>query len=99
MVITAGIFYLAAHTFVDPDIWWHLRSGIIFWQSKMINQSDPFSFLTMNWQWIDHEWLFEVVIAYIYSHFSWLGLVIFKTALALCIPALMYPLLKKMGSG
>lgn len=94
ILVASAIFYFASRTYVDPDLWWHLKSGLNMWQSKIITFSDPYSFLTFNSHWINHEWLFEVVIAAIYSSFGWFGLVVFKAFLSLTILLLIFPLLK-----
>jgi len=95
ILIAAAIFHFASRTYVDTDLWWHLKVGIDLWQSKIITTHDPYSFLTFNSHWIDEEWLFELIIAYIYLHFGWLGLVLFKAFLSLSILALIFPLLKE----
>ena len=47
---------------VDPDLWWHLRTGEIILNSGLPRQ-DPFSYTMAGRPWIAHEWLTDVVMA------------------------------------
>jgi hypothetical protein len=55
-VLTAG------SRFNDPDLWWHLKTGEIIWNTHSIPRTDLFSFTTNNHAWTDHEWLSQVTI-------------------------------------
>ncbi len=46
----------------DPDLWWHLKTGEIIWNTHQIPRTDLFSFTTNNHEWIAHEWLSQVAI-------------------------------------
>src|SRR5437867_946015 len=46
----------------DPDLWWHLKTGEIIWNTHSIPRTDLFSFTTNNHAWTAHEWLSEVTI-------------------------------------
>jgi hypothetical protein len=48
--------------FDDPDLWWHLKTGEIIWNTHSIPQTDVFSFTTNQHAWTAHEWLSEVTI-------------------------------------
>src|SRR6266571_5166030 len=48
--------------FNDPDLWWHLKTGEIIWNTHSIPRTDLFSFTTNNHEWIAHEWLSQVAI-------------------------------------
>ena len=48
--------------FNDPDLWWHLKTGEIIWNTHSIPQTDLFSFTTNNHAWTDHEWLSQVTM-------------------------------------
>jgi hypothetical protein len=52
----------ARSRFNDPDLWWHLKTGEIIWNTHSIPQTDLFSFTTNNHAWTDHEWLSQVTI-------------------------------------
>ena len=46
----------------DPDLWWHLKTGEIIWNTHSIPSVDLFSFTTNNHPWTAHEWLSQVTI-------------------------------------
>src|ERR1700730_708698 len=48
--------------FSDPDMWWHLKTGEIIWNTHSIPQVDVFSFTAAGRPWITQEWLSEVTI-------------------------------------
>ena len=65
-----GIFFYKALYFLDPDFGWHLKMGEIIISQKGVSQTDPFSYTMSNFRFIDHEWLTNVAIAFIYKHFG-----------------------------
>ncbi len=44
------------------DYWWHLKTGEIILQDRLIPRADPFSFTAPGVPWVDHEWLFQVLV-------------------------------------
>lgn len=46
---------------VDPDFWWHLRTGDLIVHSG-IPRNDPFSWTRAGESWVAHEWLSEAII-------------------------------------
>jgi len=60
-----GLFAMALHPTLDPDMWWHLRTGRLILEEG-IPRHDPFSYTMSGREWIAHEWLSEVVMWGIY---------------------------------
>jgi hypothetical protein len=56
--------------FDDPDMWWHLKTGEVIWNTHTIPTTDLFSFTAHNHLWVPHEWLSEVMI---YGAYRWGG--------------------------
>ena len=67
---------MAARNVVDPDIWWHLKTGEYIATHKEVPHTDPFSYTRAGQPWIAHEWLSELVIFGIYRAAGWGGLVV-----------------------
>jgi hypothetical protein len=67
------IFVLALRQSVslDPDLWWHLKTGEQIVNTKSIPHVDDYSFTKQGTEWVAHEWLSEV---FIYQVFRLLGL-------------------------
>lgn len=61
-ILFCSIFYLSLRPIVDPDFWWHLRTGQLIVQTQEIPRADPFSFTANSKQWVAHEWLSELFI-------------------------------------
>ena len=75
----------AAQKITSFDVWWHLKTGEWIWQHKAIPYVDPFSYTFRGAEWIDFEWLFQVVIYPIYQLSGFEGLIIFKIVIVLLI--------------
>jgi len=41
--------------FDDPDLWWHIQTGQIIWNTHSIPVTDLFSYTTNHHAWIPHE--------------------------------------------
>ena len=54
---------VAAHEITNTSIGWHLASGRWILEHRAVPTSDPFSFTAAGSPWIDHEWLFQVIVA------------------------------------
>lgn len=59
-----ALFVMGVRETLDPDMWWHLRTGEYILQAGIPRQ-DTFSFTVPDHEWITHEWLSQV--------FMWLG--------------------------
>jgi len=56
----------------DPDFWWHLRTGYWMIQNRRLPSQDLYTYTVSSHPWIDHEYLAEILIAYLNS---WGGLI------------------------
>jgi hypothetical protein len=61
-VLFLGLFALAARHGVDPDLWWHLKTGQYIVEHKTVPHTDPFSYTRAGEPWIAHEWLTDVLL-------------------------------------
>ena len=77
-------FTLAVRQIVDPDFWWHLRTGQYLVETRSVPHADVFSALFFGKEWIAHEWLSEVLIYGLYRLGGFAALII---AFALIITA------------
>jgi hypothetical protein len=62
ILLFLGLFLMTLRPIVDPDFWWHLRTGQLIIQKQFIPRTDPFSYTNIGKPWIAHEWLTEVLI-------------------------------------
>ncbi|MGQ0609274.1 MAG: hypothetical protein ACT4OQ_12565 [Chloroflexota bacterium] len=80
----------------DPDYFWHLRTGELMLESGL-PRNDPFSF-TYGGAWVLHEWLSEVVIAWLDRA---VGPTVSLAFFALLVPAAFVPAtvsLRRLGT-
>jgi hypothetical protein len=85
-VAAAALFQIS-----DLDFFWHLKTGDIILQTKEFQRTEIYSFTATGREYIDHEWMFQVVISILFSWFGSAGVIIFKSA----IFALLYLLTTK----
>lgn len=66
----------------DTDMWYHLADGKYFWETGTIASTLYYSFIDAgDFQFHNHFWGFQVVIAKIYEHTGYAGLLIFRSLL------------------
>jgi len=90
IVVTVGLFAMAARGVTDPDVWWHLRTGELITLTHHVPHTDPFSFTKFGQPWIAHEWLSEVVMYNVYRSSGWGGLIIVFAAMSAATVMLAY---------
>ena len=61
-VVFLGLFAMAARNVIDPDVWWHLKTGQYIVEHKNVPHTDPFSYTRAGQPWVAHEWLSEVLL-------------------------------------
>lgn len=81
------------------DYWWHLKTGALVLERGSVPTSDPFSFTAAGAPWIDHEWLFQVLLYLGHQHLGPGILVLLKAALVLGLTWLMVRHLAREGHG
>jgi hypothetical protein len=89
------LFFAAAayfSRFLDPDLWWHLRTGQAIVEAGSIPRSDIFSFTNYGREWVAHEWLSEVVMYAIYRAAGFGGLLAVFAGLITAAFAIAYAL-------
>jgi len=81
--IFLSILLLSIAPISDPDIWWHLATGKYILESGQIPRTDIFSHTVPGKEWVDHEWLSQVVFYQVYLWGGFAGVVLLKTAAVL----------------
>lgn len=85
-------------TKVDPDYWWHWRTGEAIVRDGL-PAADPFSFTAAGKPWLAHEWLSEVVIYLVVQSAGYVGAALLFAGVVLTALALMYVLGRDSGAG
>jgi hypothetical protein len=77
-ILFFGLLAMTARNAVDPDLWWHLRTGQWIAETGHIPHSDHFSFTRAGQAWISHEWLSEAVFYELWKHGGAAALIVFS---------------------
>src|SRR5690348_15479016 len=88
--VLIAILLADSNRHTDPDLWGHLRFGQVFIAKRHLLLHDIYSYSAAGHRWRDHEWLAEVVMAFVYDVAGVLGLKLWKficTAAALLLVA------------
>lgn len=83
---------------VDPDFWWHLRTGQLIFHDG-IPRSDPFSWTAGGRAWAAHEWLSELIIYAVESTLGYAGNVALFSGATIAAICVMYALARQAGAG
>jgi len=63
------------------DVWWHLATGRFIFSHGYIPKADVFSWTVRGRRWINHEWLFQMVLYSIYKLIRISGIIALKILL------------------
>jgi hypothetical protein len=80
---------------LDPDVWWHIRTGQWIVAHHWVPYHDWFSNYGIGKPWAAYSWLFEVLLYLLFSRFGLVGLVIYVYALMLAITGTFFMLVRK----
>jgi len=89
IVLFTGVASLAVQHTVDPDMWWHLRTGELI-VSSGIPRQDVFSYTASANEWVAHEWLSQVVMWLTYRAGGLVALMILFAVIVTATFAIVY---------
>jgi tetratricopeptide (TPR) repeat protein len=67
LLLATAAFTLGCQELFDADVWWHLRAGQWILANGKVPRVDPFTFGSADRPWIDVQWLFEVILAAVFT--------------------------------
>lgn len=83
----------------DPDTYLHIAAGRWMWSHLALPTADPFSYSMPGAHWLPGEWLAEAILAAIYDHTGWTGIVSVSAAcVALALGFLCHFLTSRVGA-
>src|SRR5579859_5275055 len=82
---------------IDQDYWWHARTGDWILEHRAVPMQDFFSTYTSGAPLIAYSWLFDVLSAWVYNHWSFHGVLTMTTLLTLSFVAAVVLLLSQYG--
>lgn len=58
----------ALQPLTEPDFGWHLRTGLdLLMQGGRLPALDPYSHTMPDWPWVEHAWLTDLLLGWLYS--------------------------------
>lgn len=72
LLIAGAAFIFGWHLIGEGDFLWHLKTGEIIF-SQGLPRVDLYSFRTSGREWIDSQWLFQLIIYLVYRWFGFAG--------------------------
>jgi len=84
-IFLLALFLRQSYSYLDPDLGWHLQTGQQIVSTLKLPQTNQIDFPVLGQKWIDHEWLSNIVIYEVYSHFGYLALTILFAIIWLAI--------------
>ncbi len=78
-ILLFGLLAMTTRNAIDPDLWWHLRTGQWILEAGQIPHYDVFSFTRAGAHWVSHEWLSEIAFFELWKHLGFTSLIIFSS--------------------
>ena len=85
ILIYSSAFYFFSFVTADTDLWGHIKFGEDLWTAKALHRFDIYSYTAFGSEWINHEWLSELVMYFVYHIFGSPGLLIGKLLMGFSI--------------
>jgi hypothetical protein len=82
---------------VDPDIWWHLRTGQWIVDHGQVPATDPFSAYGDGKPWVAYSWLFEILVYALFTKLGLMGILVFTVSMSLLIALVLHGALRRAG--
>jgi hypothetical protein len=87
-------FIVVSRTVPDVDLWGHVKFGHDILTSGLVPATDPYSF-TSDKPWINHEWFWEVMLAWTYQTFGPTGLISLRWSIIALLLVLVWSHLRR----
>lgn len=90
-LLFVGLFAMAVRTpAADTDTWWHLQSGRVMWETRRPLRIDLFSHTRAGVPWVNHSWLSQVWMFWLFDYFAQSGLALWVASTVVATFALVY---------
>ena len=67
-ILSFSMFFMTFYM-IEPDYLWHIKAGEYMFRHGILTK-DVFSWYLNGHYWMSHEWLFEIIIYFLKSHFG-----------------------------
>ena len=80
---------------IDPDIWWHLRTGQWIVDHAQVPATDSFSAYGMGKRWVAYSWLYEILVYALFTKLGLMGILVFTVSMSLLIALVLHGVLRR----
>src|SRR6056297_2408799 len=70
-------FLFNSFSYLDPDLGWHLRVGQEIRETVSVPQINHYNYTIEGQGWVDHEWLLDAFVSWVYDSWGYIVLSIF----------------------
>ncbi|MCK4553702.1 hypothetical protein KAU19_01945 [Candidatus Parcubacteria bacterium] len=74
-----------SYNYLDPDLGWHLKVGEQILTEKQVPDINYYNYTLNGQKWVDHEWLSNAIMFWLYDNFGYLSLNLFFAFIVLLI--------------
>lgn len=89
-ILVGRVFYEGRNFSVDPDVWWHIRTGQNILATHRWPTSDPYSFTVSGAPWMAYEWLGDAFLGAVAKYGGLQGLLALLIVLSSAIVLALY---------
>jgi hypothetical protein len=93
VMISVFVVLLAGASVLDPDFYWHIKTGEYILSTQSLPGTDPFSFTNQGRPWNLHEWLSQIILYLVFDRLGEPGIIFFSVFLFTAAFLLIYRLL------
>jgi hypothetical protein len=72
--VYVGLLLSLTYPYSDFDWGWHYRYGEYFFTHGAVLRHDIFSWTMPGYEWVNHSWLYDLLLYVLYTRFSFIGL-------------------------
>ena len=73
-LVYLGLLLYFIYPYSDYDWGWHYRYGEYFFTQGKVLRHDIFSWTMPGYEWVNHSWLFDLLLYVLYTRFGFIGL-------------------------
>ncbi len=79
------IFLKNSYSYLDPDLGWHLKVGQEMLETGSVPHIEHYDFTLAGNRWVDHEWLINIIVYFIYNNLGYIALNLFFALMAVLV--------------
>jgi hypothetical protein len=94
-----ALLFIRAFYIVDPDIWWHLRTGNWILEHHAVPLTDPFSSYGADKPWFVYSWLFDSAMAALFARWGLATVALYEIAVRAALAVALFHTMRNLLPG